>query len=301
MNLLHKCNVSNTARFAFIAQLSCLIFQPCHKRVAHDTPDPTQGHNRWFRDCRGRLGPTRTRVALRFRDSEILAASRSLGAVGPVGPPLARRNTQRFGAAGPAGHGPARRRGNGSEPRSRGTCGAGSGWSGHQQWWSPLTLEQLAAVRGLGKRGPPSTSVTRAGAPPQVTTRTPRGHRYTHRSTAPWHGGAALGPPPAAGHLRHAAPFAGPGTEGAVEPSNLAVAGRRRRGFATRARLGAWLTERRVRRAVKHMTPNLPHWGTKRLRRACALQTGNDNTLSARFRQAASASFNREGSYGTTG
>ena len=27
MNLLHKCNVSYTARFAFIAQLSCLIFQ----------------------------------------------------------------------------------------------------------------------------------------------------------------------------------------------------------------------------------------------------------------------------------
>ena len=183
--------------------------------VAHDTFYPTQ----WFRDCLGRLGPTRTRVAGRSRDLEIHAASRSLGAVGPVGPPLARRYTQRFGAAGPAGHGPARRRGNGSEPRSRGICGAGSGWSAHQQWWSPLTLEQLAAVRSLGKRGPPSTTFTRAEAPPQVTTRTPRGHRYTHRSTASWHGGAALGPPPAAGHLRHAAPLPGLGRRAQSSPA----------------------------------------------------------------------------------
>ena len=83
----------------------------------------------------------------------------------------------------------------------------------------PLTLEQLAAVRSLGKRGPPSTSVTRAAAPPQVTTRTPRGHRYTHRSTASWHGGAAHGPPPAAGHHRHAAPLPGLGRRAQSSPA----------------------------------------------------------------------------------
>ena len=179
------------------------------------------GWDAWFRDCRGRLGPTRTRVAGRSRDLEIHAASRSLGAVGPVGPPLARRYTQRFGAAGPVGHVPARRWGNDSEPRSRGTCGAGAARAGRStsSGGAPLTLEQLAAVRSLGKRGPPSTSVTRAAAPPQVTTRTPRGHRYTHRSTASWHGGAAHGPPPAAGHHRHAAPLPGLGRRAQSSPA----------------------------------------------------------------------------------
>lgn len=200
---------------------------------------------------------------------------------GSLGAPVTSRYTLPLGASERSGPWGRRWLGdthNDSErPGPWGTCRLGDG-----ETTRSLGAEGPAGPARLGLVGPPAvvepphTGATRSGSESRkawatLYIRHPGGSASTgdYKDATwsplhpPFHGimawrgrsraTAGGGPPPAR------RPIAGPGTEGAVEPSNLAVAGRRRRGFATRARLGAWLAERRVRRAVKHMTPNLPH------------------------------------------